>query len=94
MATSANNPLHTIRTIHPVFLKLFFNFGGDGSSLVTKSYLTLATPWTVAHQAPQSMGLPRQEYWSGLPFPSPGDLPDPGIKTQVSHTAGRLLQQR
>ena len=39
-----------------------------------------ATPWTVGHQARASMGLPRQEYWSGLPFPSPGDLPDPGIE--------------
>ena len=39
-----------------------------------------ATPWTVAHQATPSMGFFRQEYWSGLPFPSPGDLPDPGIK--------------
>ena len=39
-----------------------------------------ATPWTVAHQAPPSMGYSRQEYWSGLPFPSPGDLPDPGIE--------------
>ena len=39
-----------------------------------------ATPWTVAHQAPLSMGFSRQEYWSGLPFPSPGDLPDPGIE--------------
>ena len=39
-----------------------------------------ATPWTVAHQAPPSMEFTRQEYWSGLPFPSPGDLPDPGIK--------------
>ena len=38
------------------------------------------TPWTVAHQAPLSMGFSRQEYWSGLPFPSPGDLPDPGIE--------------
>ena len=38
-----------------------------------------ATPWTVAHQAPLSMGFSRQEHWSGLPFPSPGDLPDPGI---------------
>ena len=36
--------------------------------------------WTVAHQAPLSIGFFRQEYWSGLPFPSPGDLPDPGIK--------------
>ena len=39
-----------------------------------------ATPWTVANQAPLSMGFSRQEYWSGLPFPSPGDLPNPGIE--------------
>ena len=39
-----------------------------------------ATTWTVAHQAPLSMGFLREEYWSGLPCPSPGDLPDPGIK--------------
>ena len=39
-----------------------------------------ATPWTIASQAPLSMGLSRQEYWSGLPFPSPGDLPNPGIE--------------
>ena len=39
-----------------------------------------ATPWTVAYQAPPSTGFSRQECWSGLPFPSPGDLPDPGIE--------------
>ena len=39
-----------------------------------------ATPWTVAHQAPLFMKVPRQEYWSGLRFPPPGDLPDPGIE--------------
>ena len=39
-----------------------------------------ATPWTVAHQAPPSMEFSRQQYWSGLPFPSPGYLPDPGIE--------------
>ena len=38
------------------------------------------TPWTVAHQAPLSIGFSRQEYWSGLPFPPPGDLPDTGIE--------------
>jgi len=38
------------------------------------------TPWTVAHQAPLSMGFSRQEHWSRLPFPSPGDLPNPGIE--------------
>ena len=44
---------------------------GSGGGLVAKSCPALATPWTVAHQAPLSMGFPRQEYWSGLPFPSP-----------------------
>ena len=45
---------------------------------------SFATPWTVARQAPLSMGFPRQEYWSGLPFPSPGDLPDQGIEPMSS----------
>ena len=52
------------------------------------------TPWTVARWAPPSMGFPRQEYWSGLPFPAPGDLPDPGIKptSLVSSTlAGKFF---
>ena len=42
--------------------------------------LLFVTPWTVAYQAPPSMEFSRQEYWSGLPFPSPGDLPDPRIE--------------
>ena len=42
--------------------------------------LLFAIPWTVAHQAPLSMGFSSQKYWHGLPFPPPGDLPDPGIK--------------
>ena len=41
-----------------------------------------ATPWTVAYQAPPSVGFSRQEDWSGLPFPSPGDLPNPGIESR------------
>ena len=45
-----------------------------------QSCLTLCDPWTIAHQAPLSMGFSRQEYWSGLPFPPPGDRPSPGIK--------------
>ena len=52
---------------------------GGGGGLVAKSCLTLAILWAVACQAPLSMGFSRQEYWSGLPFLSPGDLPDPGI---------------
>ena len=43
------------------------------------------TPWTVAHQVPLSMGYSRQEYWSGLPFPPPGDLPDPGVEPASPH---------
>ena len=42
------------------------------------------TPWTVAYQAPLSMGFPRKQYWSGLPCPPPGDLPNPGIKPTCS----------
>ena len=59
-------------------------FGGAQHSVseseVAQSCPTLCDQWTVAHQAPPSMGFSRQEYWSGLPFPSPGHLPDPGIK--------------
>ena len=47
-----------------------------GGGLVARSYLTLVTSWTVAHLAPLSTGLSRQEYWSWLSFSSPGDLPD------------------
>ena len=46
-------------------------------------------PWTAAHQAPLSIGLSRQEHWSGMPFPPPGDLPDPGIEP-ASHVAPAL----
>ena len=62
-------------------------FGG----LVTKSCLTLVTPGTVACQAPLSMGFSRQEYWSGLPFPSPEDLPDPGIEPRSPALHGDSL---
>ena len=48
--------------------------------LVAQSCLTLCDPMTVAHQAPLSMGFSRQEYWSWLSFPSPGDLSDPGVE--------------
>ena len=51
------------------------------------------TPWTIACQAPLSMRFPRQEHWSGLPFPPPGDLPDPGIepKSVAPALAGRFF---
>ena len=50
-----------------------------------------ATPWTVAHQAPLSMGFSRQEHWSGLPFPAPGDLPDPGTEPMSSALTGGFV---
>ena len=49
------------------------------------------TPWTIAYQVPPSMGFSRQEYWSRLPFPFPGDLPNPWIEPGVSHMVDRLF---
>ena len=51
-----------------------------------------ATPWTIVHQTPLSMGFPRQKYWRGFPFPSPGVLPDPEIEpTSVTSCIGRQI---
>ena len=63
---------------------LIYVLGG----LVAKSCPILVTPWTIACQGPLSTGFSRQEYWSGLPFPSPGDLSDPGIKHTPPALAG------
>ena len=60
-------------------LELTILYTGGRGGIVTKLYQTLVTPWTVACRAPLSVGFSRQEYWSGLPFPSPGDLRSPGI---------------
>ena len=82
--------------------------GAEGMELVGSAYRPvcmlsrfthvrlLLTPWTVDHQAPQSLGFPRQEYWSGLPFPPPGHLPDPGVKpaSPVSHALQAILYCR
>ena len=54
-------------------------------SVVSNSFVT---PWAITHQASLSMGFPRQECWSGLPFPSPGDLPNPGIEPASPKLAG------
>ena len=53
--------------------------------LATQACVTLCDLWTVAHQAPLSMGFPRQEYWSGLPFPSPGIFPTQGLNPGLPH---------
>ena len=60
------------------YLKVYYL---ENESEVSRVRL-FATPWTVAHHAPLSMEFSRQEYWSGLLFPSPGDLPDPGIEPE------------
>ena len=62
----------------------------ESECMVNCGYL-FVNPWTVARQAPLSMGFPRQEYWSGLPFSTPGDLPDPGIKPCVSCNGRQIL---
>ena len=59
-----------------------------GGSLVAKSCMTLATIWAIACQAPLSVGFSRQEHWNGLPFPSLGDLPHPGIEPMSPALAG------
>ena len=56
--------------------------------------LLFVTLWIVARQAPLSMGFSRQEYWSGLPFPSPGDLPDPGIEPVYPALVGGFFTTR
>ena len=63
-------------------------WNGISHSVMSDSF---ATPRTVACQAPLSMGFSRQEYWSGLPFPSPGDLPDPGMEPAFPELAGRFF---
>ena len=61
--------------------------------LVAKSCLILCHPIDCTHQAPLSMGFPRQEHWSGLPFPSPGGLLDPGIESRLLHCKGILYRR-
>ena len=82
---------HTHMYIYSFFFFFFFHLGHH-RALCFLCYTVLievkllshvwrvVTPWTIAHQAPPSMEFSRQEYWSGLPFPSPGNLPNPGIE--------------
>ena len=65
--------------------KFLFCFTSENESVSHSSVSDSTTPWTVACQAPLSMQFSRQEYWSGLPFPSPSDLLDPGIKPRSPH---------
>ena len=68
-------------SIHGIFQARVLEWGASPVQL-------LVTPRTIAHESPLFMGFSRQEYWSGLPFPSPGDLPDPRIEPQPPELAG------
>ena len=72
-----------------VWLHVCVGAGGEGESL--SPLCLFATLWTVAHQAPLSMGFPKQEYWSGLPFPPPRHLCNPGIKLVSPALSGRFF---
>ena len=71
--------------VHAQDVSDLLQFCGGGGGLVAQSCQILVTPWTVAHQAPLSMGFSRQEYWSGLPFPSPGIVPTQESNLGVLH---------
>ena len=81
---------------HSIF-SFLRNLGVCAHQVTSVCVRLFATPWTVTHQAPLSMGFSRQEYWSGLPCPIPGDLPDPGIKSMPLMSpalAGRFFATR
>ena len=84
--TLAPSPVY----VHRLRLGRIFTWVWDGAQSLSHVQL-FAAPWTVAHQAPLPMGFSRQKYWSGLPFPPPGELPDPGIELR-SLVSPRLLQ--
>ena len=71
---------------------LLWNSVVKWSEVKSLSHVRLfVTPWTIACQCAPPVGFSRQEYWSGLPFPSPGDLPNPGIEPRPTHTVGRYF---
>ena len=70
------------------------DFKGEGCVCVLSCVRLFATPWTTAHQAPLPMGFPRQEYWRGLPFPSPGDPPNPEIEPMSPALAGGFFSPK
>jgi len=79
---------HVLVALHPLLLGVPHLFSPQNSIQNEQQLLlshqvmsdSFVTPWTIAHRVPLSMSFPRQEYWSGLPFPTPGNLPNPGIE--------------
>ena len=73
--------LHQVQNLNVLFyFHVYYELGMKVKVKSLSCVRLFATPWTVAHQSPPSMGFSRQEYWIGLPFPSPEDLPNPGIE--------------
>ena len=93
------NYIHMYKSIYVVWSYFWtkritiipYTNSGGGGGVVAKLCSTLATPWTVAHQDPLSVEFSRQEYWSGLPLPPPGDLPNSGMKSKSPALAGRFF---
>ena len=86
-----NSIRNRVMTVESSWRECSTVLGGSGGGSVTKLGLTLGITWTVAHQAPLSIGFSRQEYWTGLPFPSLGDLPNPGMKPASPAMAGEFF---
>ena len=91
LETSLNDAFLKIHEPQLTIRGHYFSCFGHLGALVTKSCLTLVTPWTAAHWAPLSIVFTKQKYWSVLPFPSPRDLPDPGIKPGSPALQGRFF---
>ena len=92
MTTPSPSPKQAFPSAHRWNIHDFYIFDIGGYVFVHAQLLSgvrlLVTPWTVAHQAPLSVGFSRQEHWSGWPFPPPGDLLEPGIKLTSPALAG------
>ena len=91
-----NNKYAGHRTLYRLHLLLFYTcYFTLVTQLLGAEFLShvplFATPWAVVHQAPLFMEFSRQEYWSGLPFPPPGDLPDTGIRSLSPTSAERFI---
>ena len=86
--------MHWFQQVYEKTLKTEYYVGNVGGGLVTKSCPTITTPWTVAHQAPLSIGFSRQEYWGGLPFPSPyisNNMPKKKYKTKFQQSVPSVI---
>ena len=88
ISTPARLPCGYVLEVQRTFKELVMKCSTCMRAQLLSHVQLCVTPWAVVHQAPLSMGFSRQEYWSGLPLPPPGDLPDPGTETTSPALAG------